>query len=124
MFKLVVLICGCGGMKPFLVGEQNALQIGIAIWILHPRHNNEVVAERIARPHKGSWGLAMAHLPSLCGIGQQMVMVIKVIWEDTMVFFNDKVERPTKITTLDEACVPLVTYKTYILWSTMLLVEK
>jgi hypothetical protein len=72
MFKLVVLICGCGGMEPFLVGEQNALRIGITIWILHFGHNNEVMADGIARPHKGSQASALAHLASLSWTGQQM----------------------------------------------------
>jgi hypothetical protein len=53
-----------------------------------------------------------------------MVMVIKVIQEDTMVLFSNKVERPIKITTLNEACVPPTVDKTYILWRTTLLVEK
>jgi hypothetical protein len=61
----------------------------------------------------------MAHLASLCCTGQQIV-----IQEDTMVLFRDKVERPTKITTLDEAYVPSTPENTYILWSTPLLVEK
>ncbi len=72
MFKLVVLICGCGGMEPILVGEQNALRIGTTIWILRLGHNNEVVANDITRPHKGSQGSTLAHLTSLCYIGQQM----------------------------------------------------
>jgi hypothetical protein len=69
----------------------------------------------------------MAHLASLCGISQQIVMVTKVIQEDTMVLFTNKVKRPTKITTLDETLaldVPPALDKTYILWSTLLLVEK
>jgi hypothetical protein len=40
-----------------------------------------------------------------------------------MVLFRDKVERFIKTTTMDEACVPLALDKTYILWSTPLLVE-
>ncbi len=55
---------------------------------------------------------------------KQMVMVTKVIEKDTLVLFNDKVERPIKITTLDKACVSLALDQTYILWSTPLLVEK
>lgn len=98
---LVVLICGCGGMEPILVGEQNDLRIGTTIWILHPGHNNEVLPDSIARPHNGSRGSAVAHLVSLCCTGQQMVMVTKVIREDIMVLFDDKVEMPVKITTLD-----------------------
>lgn len=120
----MVIMCACGGLGPFLVGEQTTLHIGITIWILHHRHNNEVVAKGITRPHKGSRGSAMAHLASLCGTNQQMVMVTKVIQKDTMVLFRDKVKKPNKITTLDEACVPPAPYKTYILWSTPLLVEK
>jgi hypothetical protein len=92
----MVIMCGYGGLGPFLVGEQITLRIGIVIWILHPRHNNEVVVEGIVRPHKGSRGFATTHLASLCGTSQQMVMVAKVIQEDTMVLFNDKVERPLK----------------------------
>ncbi len=98
---LVVLICGCGVVEPILVGEQNNLQIGTILWKLHLGYNNEVVVDGIARPHKGSRGFALAHLASLCCIGQQMVMVTKVIREDIMVLFDDKVERPAKITTLD-----------------------
>jgi hypothetical protein len=51
MFMLVVLICGCGGMEPILVGEQNALRIGTTIWILDLGHNNEVVVDPI-RDHE------------------------------------------------------------------------
>ncbi len=91
---------------------------------MHLGHNNEVVVESIARPHKGSRGSPLAHLVNLCGTSQQMVMVIKVIQEDTMVLFSNKVERPIKITTLNEACVPPTVDKTYILWRTTLLVEK
>jgi hypothetical protein len=120
----MIIMCGCGGLGPFLVGEQTSFWIGVIIWILHLGHNNEVVVEGIVGPHKGLQSSVMAHLASLCGTSQQMVMVTKVIREDTMVFFRDKVEKPTKITTLDEACVPPSPNKTYILWSTPLLVEK
>jgi hypothetical protein len=120
----MVITCGCGGLGPFLVGEQIALWIGITIWILHLGHNNKVVVEGIIRPHKGLQAFAMTHFASLCGIGQQMVMVTKVIREDTMVLFNNKVKRPIKITTLDEVCVPPTPNKTYILWNMLLLVEK
>jgi hypothetical protein len=119
MFKLVVLICGCGDMEPFLVGEHNALWIRIVIWTLHLGHNNEMVARSIAGHHQGSRGFTLTHVTSICGIGQQMVMVTKVIWEDTM--FSNKVKRLAKITTLDEACVPPMANKTYILWSTTLI---
>jgi hypothetical protein len=50
----MVIMCGCGGLGPFLVGEQIALWIGVAIWILHHGHNNEVVVESIIGPHKRS----------------------------------------------------------------------
>jgi hypothetical protein len=69
-------------------------------------------------PHKRSWSSTMVNLASLCGIRQQMVMVIKVIWKDTMVFLSDKVKSPIK------ACVPSTLNKTYILWNTLLLMEK
>jgi hypothetical protein len=120
----MVIICGCGGLGSFLVGEQTTFWIGVTIWILHPRHNNKVVVEGIVGPQKGSQASTLALLASLCGTNQQMVMVIKVIQEDTMVFFSNKVENPTKIATLDEACIPLAPDKTYILWNTSLLVEK
>jgi hypothetical protein len=63
----MVIMCGYGGMERFIVGEHTTLWIGVVIWILHLGHNNKVVVESIARPHKGSWGSTMAHSASLCG---------------------------------------------------------
>jgi hypothetical protein len=101
----MVIMCGwwCGTIYSGRIDNPSNWNL---IRILHFGHNNKVVVESIARPHKGSRDSTMAHLASLCGTGQQMVMVIKVIQKDTLVFFNDKVERPINITTLDEACVP------------------
>jgi hypothetical protein len=49
----MAIMCGCGALGPFLVGEQTTLHIRIVIWILHLGHNNEVVDEGIVGPHKG-----------------------------------------------------------------------
>jgi len=87
--------------------------------VIHPTFPNIVVAEAIARVCKGSQSKMTPKLPTLCGEGEHMVMVTRVIYPAMHVMRYESKRIPLVIT-LDNTLTN-TKEKCYIIWEAQFL---
>jgi hypothetical protein len=89
------------------------LKVGINYTMLHPCFLGIVVAEVVVGVCKGSQSKSRLELLTLCGEGEQMVQVTRVLYPSTPVMQYESRHNPL-VTTLEDACK--TNEKIYMLW--------
>ena len=95
-----------------------AIAVNSLCYILHPDHGSTVVAEGRAG---GSWKAPKSQFGSLCGVGEQMVQVHKILKPNLPLPF---VEDRQPFTLLDHALVKPSGSSVYVKWLSKLLWKK